>query len=69
MTAYRVKYQTRRKSNISIHEGDWQDKQKIILADDDAMPVIKVIVSDNKGFDFRLKEIHIMTNVDSVVVL
>ena len=62
MTAYRIKYQTRRRNGISIPQGNWLDKEKVVLAGEDA----NEIVNTTRNHDFRLKGVEIITSVDII---
>jgi len=52
MIAYRITYQTRRKTGISTHQGDWQDKEDVVVAGDDAREAVNEIVDSLSGHDF-----------------
>ena len=58
MTSYRVTYQTRRKAGVSTYQGDWQDKEGIVVAGDDAREAVDEIVDGLSGHDFRLKSVE-----------
>lgn len=64
MTAYRIKYQTRRKGGVAIWKGDWQDKEMIAVAGEDAREIIDGLVDTLRGHDFRLRGIEVIVRVD-----
>jgi len=66
MISYRVTYQIRRKASLSVPQGDWQDKESVVVAGEDAMEAICKTVEDNSGYDFRLKEIKVNGRVDMI---
>ncbi len=68
MTLYLIKYQTRREEGISILQGDWQDKEMTIVADDDARDAVEVAVNVATNCDFRLKGIEVCGQVDAIMV-
>ncbi len=67
MTSYRVKYQTRRKSKLAgIGQGEWQDKEVIVLAGEDAKEAIDEIVDIDPGLESRLKKVDAWGRVDVI---
>lgn len=76
MTAYRIKYQIRRKGvTRKTHimsgrpwstDGEWQDKEKVIVVGEDAREAIDEIVSTLSNNDFRVRGVEIITDVDII---
>ncbi len=66
MTAYLIKYQIRRRGGISIHQGDWQDKEVMVVAGDDARRALDEVVNAVQDQDFRLREIKVCMQVDMI---
>ncbi len=66
MTAYLIRYQIRRRGIISIPQGDWQDKEEIVVAGDDGRDAVNEIVGSLQGRDFLLKEIEIIGQVTKI---
>lgn len=54
MTSYLVRYQTRRRAVPSIYQGNWQDKEDVVVAGDDAREAVDAIIDSISGHDFRL---------------
>jgi len=52
MTAYRITYQTHRKAGLSTYQGDWQDREGVVVAGDDARGAVDEIVDSLSGHDF-----------------
>ena len=68
MTAYRVKYQIRRREMTAIPQGDWQDREEVIVDNDDATGVIDEIADSFTSHDFRLREIEVVLSVNSIAL-
>jgi len=66
MTAYRITYQTLRKAGPSTHQGDWQDKEDVVVARDDAREAVDEIVGSLSGHDFRLKSVEVTGQVTAI---
>lgn len=66
MTSYKIIFQIRRKESVAIHQGDWQDKEIIILGGDDATEIVNEMVTTFPYHDFRLKEVRICGKVDAL---
>ena len=66
MTAYRIKYQTRRKDKLTIPSGNWQYKEKTVLAGDDAREAIDKIVDSLQGYSCRLRGVKVVGRVDMI---
>lgn len=61
-----VRYQIRRKSKLAgIGKGEWQDKEVVVLAGDDAIEAVDEVV-DNPGLEFRLKQVNVWGHVDVI---
>lgn len=68
MTSYLITYQTRRKDGVGIHQGDWQYKKCVIVAGDDAREAVGWInLSCCLDYDFRLRSIGVIGQVDMIV--
>lgn len=63
---YRIKYQTRRRSEVSIPQGDWLDKERVVLAREDAREAINEVISTINNSDFRLRGVEIVGRVDMI---
>lgn len=66
MTAYRIKYQIRRKEMMAIPQGDWQDRKEVVVGNDDAREVIENFADAFPSHDFRLREIEVVLSIDSI---
>lgn len=67
MTSYRVTYQIRRREGVSISQGDWQDKEVIVVAGDDAMDAIWEVQNAVVDHDFRLRTVEVRERIDIIV--
>lgn len=67
MTSYKVMYQIRRRSAVSIPKGDWQDKEDVVVAGDNAVEAIDEIGDNLRGYDFRLKGVEIVGQITKIV--
>lgn len=67
MILYLVTYQTKRKGITSVPEGEWMDKEKIIIGTKDATSVINVIKDMCLVHYFRLKGITEISKVDMII--
>ena len=68
MTAYRIKYQIRRKAITAVPQGEWRDREEVIVGNDDATGVIDEITDSFTSHDFRLREIEVVLSVDSIAL-
>lgn len=66
ITSYKIIFQIRRKGNISIWQGDWQDKEVVILGGDDATEIVNEMATTFPHHDFRLKGVEIIGQVDAI---
>lgn len=67
MTSYQIRYQIRRKDAIpGVGMGEWQDRQWVVVADDDAMGSVLEIADSFPSHDFRLKEVEMCGHVDEI---
>jgi hypothetical protein len=66
MTAYRITYQTRRRAGLSIHQGDWQNRENVVVAGDDARDAIDEIINGLGGYDFRLQSVEVTGQVTAI---
>lgn len=66
MTSYLVTYQVRRKGGVGIPQGDWIDREMIVIAGDDAREAINETIDNNTNHDFRLREIKVNGRVDVI---
>lgn len=66
MTSYLVMYQIRRKRGVSISQGDWQDKEDVVIAGDDAREAVDEIVYGLSDHDFLLKGVKMMGQVTAI---
>lgn len=72
MISYKIKYQTRRRESVSIWQGDWQDKEIVVVAGEDAREAVDDVVKVANillGKDFRLRGVEIIGQVDIIVCL
>ncbi len=68
MTAYRVKYQIRRIEMTAIPQGDWQDREEVIVGNDDATGVIDEIANSLPSHDFRLRGVEAIMKIDFIAL-
>lgn len=66
MIAYQIRYQTCRNGRLTIPSGDWQDKEKTVLADEDARGAVNKIIDSLQGYSFRLKGVEVVGQVDMI---
>lgn len=66
MISYKIKYQTRRRETVSAWRGDWQDKEIVVVAGDDAIEAINEVARVVLGKDFRLRGVEIVGHVDII---
>lgn len=66
MTSYLVTYQVRRKGDVGIPQGDWIDREMIVIAGDDAREAINETIDNSTNHDFRLREIKVNGRVDVI---
>lgn len=66
MIAYLIKYQTRRRCGASTHQGDWQDKEAVVVAEEDAREAVDNIVNDLRDHDFRLRGVEEVAQVTKI---
>lgn len=66
MTTYKIEYQVRRHSAVSIPQGDWLDEQMVVLVDDDAREAVDEVSRGLTNHDFRLKRVILIGNVDII---
>jgi hypothetical protein len=66
MIAYAVRYQTRRKGNVSMGPGDWQDKEMCVVAGENAIDAWFDITATLVGVDYRLTSISVDRHIDLV---
>ncbi len=52
----------------AIPQGDWQDREEVIVNNDDATGVIDEIADSFPSHDFRLREIEVVLNIDSIAI-
>jgi hypothetical protein len=51
---------------LTLPSGDWKDKEKTVLADEDAREAINEIVDSLQGYSFRLKGVKAVGQVDMI---
>lgn len=67
MTSYRVTYQIRLRVGVGIPQGDWLDKEMIVVSGDDAREAINETLDKIKTcYSFRLKEIKVNGRVNVI---
>lgn len=58
MTSCMIRYQTRRKNKLAgIGQGEWQDKEVVVLAGDDAIEAVDAMADIDPDLEFRLKRV------------
>lgn len=68
MTAYKIKYQLRRKEITAVPQGEWQDKEEVIVDNDDATGAIDEIADSFPSHDFRLRGVEVLMRIDSIAL-
>ena len=67
MTAFKIKYQLRRKACQSIPQGDWQDKEYIVVTDEDATnAVIELMIATFDHHETRLRGVEAISEIDYI---
>jgi len=66
MVAYIVKYQTRRKGSVTMRQGNWQDKEKCVVAGDNAMEAWVEVIMNLRGVDYHLTSIAVDRRVNLI---
>ncbi len=65
MTVYRVQYQTRSKAGGSgLSQGEWQDKQSIVVVKNDGMEAVDMITQTYCNHDLRINRVVPIVDVD-----
>lgn len=68
MISYRVKYQVRRKDGLSTPQGEWQDKEEVVVAGEDAREAINAVMHNvpNHHNCFRLIGVKVKGKIDVI---
>jgi hypothetical protein len=66
MKVYIVKYQTRRKGNVSMRQGDWQDREMCVVAGENAISAWAEVIMSLRGVDYHLTSITVDRQVDLI---
>lgn len=68
MTSYKIMYQVRTKAGkAGLPGGDWQDKESVVVAGEDAMEAVLATFWNNEINEFRLRGVELIGQVDIVV--
>jgi len=52
----------------AIPQGEWQDREEVIVDNDDATGVIDEIADSFPSHDFRLREVEVVLRIDSIAM-